>query len=273
MAAQVPKSLDSPAPTSSVKPSPGGPPTQQPPPPPISIVLTFDDGPHAASGTQNHTSEIVAELKKRDIVGAFFIQTHVAYRFASSGGRAASLNASKAGHVIAIHTGSQADHVDHTIRASEPPYDVDGDQQPDGSNALESDLIRAKAVITQVIGVTPLFVRAVGLHRNAAVNDTYKRVGLKHIGVNADSKDNESPRPAAPVVVSTLMFGPNSVTNAIQGGAPHLIVLFHDINPITSKNIGQYIDTIDKAARVAGRTAAFTATTNDVLTILNTTKI
>jgi hypothetical protein len=36
------------------------------------------------------------------------------------------------------------------------------------------------------------------------VNSTYSRVGLKHIGVNVDSKDNEPPRPTSQVVMRTL---------------------------------------------------------------------
>ena len=147
----VPFEAEAPAPSPPVDPRDAG-----EPPKPIPIVLTFDDGPHAAADVIKRVSDL--------------------------------------GHVIAIHTGSDDDHASHTKRVAASAYDVDGDKKPDGMNGLESDLIRAKAQIQKVLrGNAPSFVRAVGLARNEAVNSTYSRVGLKHIGVNVDSKDNDFP--------------------------------------------------------------------------------
>ena len=72
------------------------------------------------------------------------------------------------GHVIGIHTGSDEDHAPHTNRAAAPAYDVDGDTKADGTNGLESDLIRAKARIKKVIGAELGSTSAVGLKRNEA---------------------------------------------------------------------------------------------------------
>jgi hypothetical protein len=62
---------------------------QKEPPKPIPIVLTFDDGPHAAAGkgVKNYTIGIATLLKSRNIVGAFFIQTHVSHRFGAAAGK------------------------------------------------------------------------------------------------------------------------------------------------------------------------------------------
>lgn len=245
-------------------------------PAPIPIVLTFDDGPHAAAGqgATNYTIDIATALKNRNIVGAFFIQTNVSHRCGCAAGKSVVKQVSDMGHVIAIHTGSDGDHVAHTKRVKEPAYDVDGDKKPDGLNGLESDLIRAKAQIQKVIGGDPPeFVRAVGLERNEAVNKTYSRVGLKHIGVNVDSKDNEPPRPTPQVVEHTLDTGPNSVKHAIAAGATDLIVLFHDINATTAAHIGDYIDTISVAVKAEGRTAEFTTSKKAVLDIFLKTKV
>jgi peptidoglycan/xylan/chitin deacetylase (PgdA/CDA1 family) len=244
---------------------------------PIPIVLTFDDGPHAAAGkgVKNYTIEIATLLKSRNIVGVFFIQTHVKYRFGSKAGKDVISDVKDLGHVIAIHTGSDDDHVPHTKRVEAKAYDVDGDKKPDGMNGLESDLIRAKAEIQKVTkGDAPRFVRAVGVtKRNKAVDETYSRVGLKHIGVNVDSKDNEHPRPTMQIVIKTLAKGDHSVQHAIKAGAPHLIVLFHDINDTTAASIGTYIDEITKDVKAAGRTPEFTASAKAVMDILLATKI
>ena len=245
-------------------------------PKPIPIVLTFDDGPHAASGkgAKNYTLEIATLLKGRRIIGAFFIQTNVSYRFGGGAGKDVAKAVSAMGHVIAIHTGGDDDHVPHTQRVAAPAYDVDGDKKADGVNGLESDLIRAKSEIQKTIGGdAPRFVRAVGLARNKEVNSTYSRVGLKHIGVNVDSKDNASPRPPAPKVVQTLDSGAQSVAAAIKAGAPHLIVLFHDINHTTAASMGTYIGTIEKAVKAAGRKPEFTDSAKAVTAIFQATGI
>jgi peptidoglycan/xylan/chitin deacetylase (PgdA/CDA1 family) len=248
---------------------------QMGPPQPIPIVLTFDDGPHAAGqGAKNHTIDIARVLKSRNIVGAFFIQTNVSHRFGSRAGKKVVKDLSDLGHVVAIHTGSSDDHVFHTERVKEKAYDVDGDKKPDGMNGLESDLIRAKVEIQKEIGGdAPTFVRAVGLKRNEAVNNTYGRVKLKHIGVNVDSKDNEDSRTTSDAVKQTLQSGDNSVKHAIDAGAAHLIVLFHDINSTTAANIGAYIDTIDAAVIAANRLPDFTASKKAVMDIFLATKV
>lgn len=272
----VPLEAEVPAPSPPADPRDAGKSQQKEPPKPIPIVLTFDDGPHAASGNgvKNYTIDIATLLKSRNIVGAFFIQTHVSHRFGSAAGKDVIKRVSDLGHVIAIHTGSDDDHASHTKRVAAPAYDVDGDKKPDGMNGLESDLIRAKSQIQKALGGNaPTFVRAVGLARNEAVNSTYSRVGLKHIGVNVDSKDNEPPRPTSQVVMRTLESGRQSVGAAIKAGAPHLIVLFHDINNTTAASTGTYIDTITAAVKAAGRTPEFTGSTKAVMDIFLATKV
>jgi peptidoglycan/xylan/chitin deacetylase (PgdA/CDA1 family) len=267
---------EAPAPAPPVDPRDAGKSQQKELPKPISIVLTFDDGPHAAAGkgVKNYTIEIATLLKSRNIVGAFFIQTHVGHRFGGVAGKDVIKKVNDLGHVIAIHTGSDDDHASHTKRVATSAYDVDGDKKPDGMNGLESDLIRAKAQIQKVLGGNaPSFVRAVGLARNEAVNGTYSRVGLKHIGVNVDSKDNEPPRPTSQVVMRTLESGRQSVGTAIKAGAPHLIVLFHDINNTTAVSISSYIDTITAAVKAAGQTPEFTASTKALTDIFLATKV
>ncbi len=248
-------------------------------PKPIQIVLTFDDGPHTAGkDTKNYTREIATVLKNRKIVGAFFIQANAKDRFREKVGKDVTKEVSELGHVIAIHTGSKEDHTSHSVRVAKPAYDVDGDSKPDGLNALESDLISAKSEIQKVLGTAPRFVRAVGLENlTDKMRDTYNRVGLKHIGVNVDSKDNTKPdkkkHAPAPVVMQTLESGDWSVPNAIKNKrAQHLIVLFHDINGTTAASLGTYIDTIKQAVEASDRKAEFTSSTKAVIDIFDATR-
>ena len=73
------------------------------------------------------------------------------------------------------------------------------------------------------------------------MNKTYARVGLKHIGVNVDSKDNEPRRRTAQVVMQNLTPAGRG-SDRHQAATPHLIVLFHDINNTTAASIGIYIE-------------------------------
>lgn len=253
-------------------------------PKPIQIVLTFDDGPHAAGkDAKNYTREIATILKTRKIVGAFFIQANAEGRFREKAGKEATKEVSELGHVIAIHTGSPEDHTSHSVRVAKPARDVNGDGKPDGLNALESDLISAKSEIKKVLGSEPLYVRAVGLEKlTPQMRDTYDRVGLKHIGSNVDSKDNtkcdgsvceKDRHTPAPIVMKTLESGKWSVPNAIKNQkAQHLIVLFHDINGTTAASLGTYIETIKQAVEASDRKAEFTSSTKAVLDVFNATR-
>lgn len=246
--------------------------------PNLPILLTFDDGPHAQDGAQNNTLQIVQILAnnstKDGIVGAFFVQTHsVAGRLGTARGRQVAEFAYLHGCPIAIHTGSDTDHTLHTSRVMAPAYDSNADGAVDGLNGLESDLIRAKLRIASITGTPPTFVRAVKLERNDAVNSTYLRVGLKHIGVNVYSKDNADPRPTADTVRATLTTGPHSVAHAISSNAPHLIVLFHDVNGITADNLESYIGSIAAATGQNNRFPKFIDTHADAIALLSTTTI
>jgi hypothetical protein len=73
--------------------------------------------------------------------------------------------------------------------------------------------------------------------------------------------------------MGNLESGRQSIGAAIKAGAPHLIVLFHDINNTTAVSIGSYIDTIKAAVVAAGRAPTFTASTKAVMDIFLATKV
>ena len=87
------------------------------------------------------------------------------------------------------------------------------------------------------------------------------------------TKNSPVKEPTSQVVMRTLESGRQSIGAAIKAGAPHLIVLFHDINNTTAVSIGTYIDTITAAAMAAGRAPAFTASTKAVMDVFLATKV
>jgi peptidoglycan/xylan/chitin deacetylase (PgdA/CDA1 family) len=227
--------------------------------PKITLVLTFDDGPHATGDSpNNHTLKVLNVLENNStqssIKAAFFVQTEVQHRKISAPGLQAVKTAYQKGHLIAIHTGSTKDHAEHWKRVTELAYDVDGDKKPDGATGLESDMLKAKQHILSAVGEKAKYVRAVGGQLNepwsifgrGKVVATYKKCNLKHIDWDVDSHDNQKPRPAPEQVKKNLQ---EQVSSAILGGKREIVVLFHDINGTTADNLATYIYHLSVAAR------------------------
>ena len=108
-----------PTPSSVVDPRDAGNSQQKEPPRPIPIVLTFDDGPHAAAGkgVKNYTIGIATLLKSRNIAGAFFIQTHVTHRFGGDAGKNVIKTVSDLGTFIRVVTTTT-----HPIPSASQPW-------------------------------------------------------------------------------------------------------------------------------------------------------
>ena len=127
--------------------------------PEITVVLTFDDGPHSDPLDHGNTTKKVLDVlatptSRIPIAAAFFVQTQVAERMAHPNGRAVVKRAHEHGDVIGIHTGSVMDHVCHKRRLAAPP------DLPGTANGLDSDMVRAKASIDALTGTVPKYVRA-----------------------------------------------------------------------------------------------------------------
>ena len=126
----------------------------------VTVVLTFDDGPHAARDPdRNYTRQALGTLNVNSVQngtkGVFFIQTHVPFRGGSQTGRNVIEAIWAEGHVVGIHTGSTEDHVPHTQRGGR----------------LRDDLTNASRYL-QDLGITTNFVCPVGGAVNEAVLGT-----------------------------------------------------------------------------------------------------
>jgi peptidoglycan/xylan/chitin deacetylase (PgdA/CDA1 family) len=247
----------------------------------VTILLTFDDGPHALSGSNNRTRKILAALRAESVVAAFYIQAGVPHRTASVEGRKVVSEANGVepvyDHVIDIHTAGTVDHDKHWA-------------DPD---RLARDLPKAVADIQALTNRRPATIRAVGLElanprakkedRDAMetrIRGIYAASSLKHVGINIDSYDNTrafwidgsrvARSPKAAEVKEALSKG---IAFALQSGPRDLLVLFHDINKTTADNLRDYVTEIRTAVALAGHTAAFTASRDDVANFLTATTI
>jgi peptidoglycan/xylan/chitin deacetylase (PgdA/CDA1 family) len=246
----------------------------------VKILLTFDDGPHAAAGPGNRTRKVLQALKLNGIIGVFYIQTGVSYRMGSPEGVKVVKEANGLGplfeHVIEIHTAGKEDHQKHW-------------SNPD---LLAKDLPKAIAAIEKATTRRPKTIRSVGLElanpntsekaRETMANRLraiYAASSLKHIGINVDSYDNTKAfwhtsivhtNPTASEVQEALRKG---IEFALQAGPQDLIVLFHDINGTTANNLGSYITAIRNAVTNATHTPSFTQSRAEVELFLSNTAI
>jgi peptidoglycan/xylan/chitin deacetylase (PgdA/CDA1 family) len=210
--------------------------------------LTFDDGPHAAAlGTgKNRTEKVLDTLKSKGVKGAFFVQTGVSYRGASSVGKKLMARMAAEGHTVGIHTGGTADHELHT--------------KAEAAGRLESELKAGKAAIAAETGSTPTLVRPPTGASNKAVEATYAKVSLSNllwdidgdVGASslADLKARlDSTDPKAPGIPAVHARGWTGTTPS----KPKIVVLYHDVRANTASNIGPVIDHIKAVtAKISG---------------------
>jgi peptidoglycan/xylan/chitin deacetylase (PgdA/CDA1 family) len=203
------------------------------PPPPITVRLTFDDGPTSAAphNTRKVLTTLANNVVQSNIPVTFFVQTHVPIRGGHPEGIQTMEMALAAGHDIMIHTGSDEDHVDHRVRVGDLPY-------AGGANALESDLIRAKARISSLSGGSvPIYVRAPGGATNTAVLQTYASQNLTHKLWDLDSADSSGGATLGSVNLAVI----NGMHSRLNQGDTDIVILFHDIKSVTADNLATYL--------------------------------
>jgi peptidoglycan/xylan/chitin deacetylase (PgdA/CDA1 family) len=229
------------------------------------VRLTFDDGPDgstddpATSMTQQVLDAVATNSVRNGILATFFIQAYAPYRGDSTNGLVLLAEESSAGHHVEVHTGSDEDHIDHTIRCAEPAYDVDGDgtvTAADGQNALESDMIRAKTLILSVTGRTPLLVRPPYGDYDSCVLAVYSRQALSMTLWDVDSGDTTACATATDPTCLELKLT-TDIQALIDGGSSEMTVLMHDIRPVTTANLKALIAAIYNAVQHRGRNVRF----------------
>lgn len=183
--------------------------------PPKTVLLTFDDGPHAT-----YTDEVAAILKQYGVPAVFFQvgknlgQVDAKGKEALSKNAAASRRLLEGGHVLANHSYS------HALLSKEK-----GDQLF-GEIAQADQLL--KAVDTRR---SPLFRFPYGA-RNAEGLQVLNKLGLRSVMWNIDSLDWADPVPTS--IASRVL---DLVEKEKRG-----IILFHDIHERTVKTLPLVLD-------------------------------
>lgn len=224
----------------------------------VSVKLIFEDGPHARPElAKNLTYKVLTTLAhnrvQRDIKASFFVQTHALLRGGTPVGQSMITAVSEAGHRVEVHTGSDQDHVLHTERFGEHPYDIDGDDKADGQNALESDLMRAKFRIAELTGRTPTRVSPPSMLYHEGVLETYSRMGLKIQLWDVDGGDTTTCSTVQCMTGRLRVKTQKQVTN----GKGSVILLLHDIKPITADNLETFLKAVEDAIQHMGRNVRF----------------
>lgn len=217
----------------------------------IEIVLTFDDGPHAAKLGANRTKKVMDVLRLNNtspnMKAIFFIQTHSRgelddkyFRGNTDIGKELIRRMHASGHIIGVHTGhdvEKADHISHTDRTA---------------RELDDDIDRASNFIEDVLAkplegspYLPKLIRPVEGKVNPNVVRTYYKKYYKLTMWDVDSEDT---RPGAtPEKVKRALV--TNTWKALQAGKRKLLVLFHDTNryiPLEAirANLETYIEII-----------------------------
>jgi len=173
------------------------------------VVLTFDDGPHA-----RHTDRILAILKKHGNPPSVFFQVGknigsideagtIAFRTSAQAAR----NVIKAGHMIANHSYS------HPVLTKLSQVDY------------TEEIQRTSQLIETVSSATPVMFRAPYGERNDAIIELLQSRHMRSVMWNVDSRDWADPIPSS--IANRVL----EVVRKENKG----IILFHDIHSRTVK--------------------------------------
>ncbi|MES2933407.1 MAG: polysaccharide deacetylase family protein [Pseudomonadota bacterium] len=211
---------------------------------PIRFLLTFDDGPSAASD-DNPTAHILDVLANNavqpGIKAIFFTQTRVENGGGSQIGRQLLRREFDEGHELAFHTATPH-HSNHRSLTPE---------------ALEQSLERGVADLSAISGAAPLLVRPPYWNYDAATLAAYRRHGMQMLLTDLSANDGK---------IWGINFSWHKRSNMLSGlaqlrkrwaagslpvvdGATPVVVTFHDINTYTSRHIEQYLKILVEVAR------------------------
>lgn len=239
----------------------------------VDIILSFDDGPHHASGSANRTMRVLNTLENNPtapgINAVFFIQTHDKdennnyRRGMSTHGKATLLVALERGHLVQVHTGMDGQNAHDYTHI-----------QRHNAGELVNDLNRAKEFIEGLddgdgdpnTHHEVEFVRPVGGSYNEDVINDYNTVDLKCTIWNVDPRDWDDNR--TPDQIAQDIY--DQVNNLVAGGHRLIVILLHDLegNTYPRANLEKYIDRADQAVKDENKIPVWVHTEARIRTLL-----
>ncbi|WP_070268460.1 polysaccharide deacetylase family protein [Duganella sp. HH101] len=217
---------------------------QDAPPAPVRFLLTFDDGPAAASSDNPtvHILETLASNPLQDHIKAvFFTQTRAWNGGGTDVGRALIRREHDEGHVVALHSATTF-HSNHRFM---------------GRDTLDESMQRGVDDLTAVTGVAPKLVRPPFWAYDAGTLDSYHRHGMHMLLTDLNANDgkiygiNFSWHKRSNMLThlaETRVRWAAGAMPAVDGSTP-VVVTFHDVNTYTSRHIQEYLDILLDVAR------------------------
>ena len=212
--------------------------------PPIRFLLTFDDGPSAA--THNNPTlrilDVLAQNKIQPNVKAiFFVQTRAIRGGGTEVGHTILRREHAEGHLLAFHTATRQ-HANHRLLQSDN---------------LESSLKLGIEDLNAVCGKTPQLVRPPFWNYSALTLDSYHRHGLHMLLTDLSANDGVihgvdwSLRKRSNLLMqlrrAKVGWADGSIPT-VDGNTP-IVVTFHDVNNYSARNIELYMRILLDIAR------------------------
>ena len=218
--------------------------TDAPAPAPIRFLLTFDDGPSAASW-HNPTARVLDALERNPtqagIKAIFCTQTGALGEAGDDIARQLLRREHQDGHLLAFHTGTPR-HSNHRFLA------------PD---ELDASLRRGGLELQAVAGVAPTLVRPPFWSYDAATLAQYQRHGMRMLLTDLSANDgkiwgvNWSWHKRSNLLANLALLRPRWLAGELPvvDGATPVVVTFHDINRYTAITIEEYLEILLDVAR------------------------
>ena len=213
-------------------------------PAPIRFLLTFDDGPAAAS-SGNSTVRILETLAQNDqqpgIKAVFFTQTRAWHGGGTDVGRALIRREHDDGHLVALHSATTF-HSNHRFMSSQ---------------ALDESMQDGVADLLAITGVPPSLVRPPFWAYNADTLLTYHAYGLQMLLTDLNANDgkiygiNWSWHKRANMLkhlAETRVRWAAGHMPEVDGATP-VVVTFHDVNTYTARHLEEYLAILVDVAR------------------------
>jgi peptidoglycan/xylan/chitin deacetylase (PgdA/CDA1 family) len=216
-------------------------------PAPVKFLLTFDDGPAAAS-SGNPTVHILEALQHNPyqdgIKAVFFTQTRAWHGGGTDTGRLLIRREHDEGHLVALHTATTF-HSNHRFMSDA---------------SLDESLQHGVDDLTGITGVAPTLVRPPFWAYDAATLASYHRHGMQMLLTDLNANDgkiygvNWSWHKRSNMLkhlAETRKRWAGGDMAAVDGSTP-VVVTFHDVNTYTSSHIEEYMGILLDVARELG---------------------
>jgi peptidoglycan/xylan/chitin deacetylase (PgdA/CDA1 family) len=216
--------------------------------PPIRFLMTFDDGPSAAT-ENNTTAEILDTLShnrwQNGVKAIFFVQTRHPRFGGTTVGQQLMRRMHHEGHLLGVHTATPEGHVSH-VRMS--------------LRELDQMLENGIADIFSLTGDVPQYLRPPFWAHNASTVSRYEAHGLTLVLDDITLRDGKSngytynmfARTRARAHLQNVARRIAAGELPVVSGYIPVIVTLHDPNPTTAHDLEAYMGMLMEEARLAG---------------------